>query len=225
MEQNIIPFLRELAVNNTKEWFEANRAHYEAARNDLMSMVEALISKINKFDPSIGNPNPKDCIFRQHRDLRFSKNKQPYKSTMSAVIMRAGKKSPFSAYYLHLEPDNSFVGGGLHTPEPIWLKAVRNEIYFNLEEWKKIVSNKDFQQTFGTLRDENKLKRPPKGFPSDFVGIDFLKHKEFIVAKEFDPEKLNKLEMVDFVGDIFEIMYPMNAFINRAIEFSMDDLQ
>lgn len=217
MTHNIITFLRKLSENNYKEWFDSHRNEFEARRNELISITDLIIKGVSRFDPSIAHLEAKKCLFRQHRDIRFSKNKQPYKTTMSAYLAQGGKKSSNAGYYIHFEPDKSFIGGGIYSPDTYILKAIRSEIYFNFSQWEDLINNDAFKMKFGSLVSEDKLQRPPKGFPIGFPGIDYLKNKHFIVSRNFDPEKMSINEIVEMAVEDFRIMHPLNEFLNNAV--------
>jgi uncharacterized protein (TIGR02453 family) len=212
----ITEYLTRLDQNNSKNWFEANRNEYENARNELVEIAKNLISGIAEFDVSIGNSDPKKCIFRQHRDIRFSKNKLPYKTTMSAYFAPNGKNSNNAGYYLHIEPGKSFVGGGIYAPIPEILKAIRTEIYFNGAEFEAIINHQDFKEMFGELMNE-KLLRPPKDFPAGFPQIELLKYKHYVVARNIPHQEMNSAEIESFALETFKMMRFFNNFLNRAI--------
>lgn len=215
MHNEALAFLKNLQINNNKIWFEAHRNEYNSARNVLLTLVQGLITGIQHFDPTIGHLDAKKCLFRQNRDVRFSKNKDPYKTNMGAYIAKGGKNNELAGYYIHFEPNNSFVGGGLYAPQPNMLHAVRNEIYFNAEEFLSIINNAVFVKTFGSLMNE-KLVRPPKGFPPDFNAIDLLKYKHYAVSCSFAAEEMSITEIQSFALDVFKQMQPLIQFIHRG---------
>lgn len=217
MAHQIITFLRKLSENNHKEWFDEHRDEYEKARTALIEITTQLIKGINGFDPSLGHLEAKKCLFRQNRDIRFSTNKQPYKTTMSAFLTKGGKNSGNAGYYIHFEPDKSFIGGGIYAPEAAVLKAIRTEIYFNLPQWEQIIYGEAFVKKFGSIMNEGKLQRPPKGFPADFPGIEFLKFKHFVVGMDFNPDRFSNPEIIDLALESFRIMHPFNDFLNNAL--------
>jgi uncharacterized protein (TIGR02453 family) len=212
----ILEYLSRLEQNNDKVWFEANRKEYESARNELVEIAKKLIAGIAEFDFSIGNLDPKKCIFRQHRDIRFSKNKLPYKNTMSAYFAPNGKNSNKAGYYLHLEPGKSFVGGGIYAPMPEILKAIRTEIYFNGAEFESIINHLEFKDMFGEIMNE-KLLRPPKDFPAEFPQVELLKYKHFVVSRNTPHQEMNSTEIESFALETFRKMQTFNSFLNRAI--------
>ena len=146
-----LKFLKYLKKNNNKPWFDAHRKEYEAAKADFSSFVQLVIDKHSKSDPTIKSIAAKDCMFRINRDIRFSKDKSPYKTNMGAYINRGGKKSLFGGYYFHCEPGQSFTGGGLWMPMPPELNKVRQEIDYNFAAFKKIIGSKKFKSVYKDL--------------------------------------------------------------------------
>ncbi|MBS4060516.1 MAG: DUF2461 domain-containing protein [Bacteroidetes bacterium] len=216
MQHPIFDYLSRLEQNNNKIWFEANRKEFESTRNELIAIASNLIEQISAFDESLGQLEAKKCIFRQNRDVRFSKNKKPYKTTMSAYFAPGGKSSSSAGYYLHLEPGKSFAGGGIYSPQPDILKAIRTEIYFNGSEFESIINDKEFINVFGELMNE-KLLRPPKSFPPEFPQIELLKYKHYVVSRNFDLEKMNSADIESFAIETFKSMFTFNSFLNRAV--------
>jgi uncharacterized protein (TIGR02453 family) len=144
-------FLKKLAKNNNKEWFDKNRPTYEEVKLEVKSLVKEVVEAIAEFDTSIANLEPKDCMFRINRDVRFSKNKSPYKTNMGFMIAPGGKKSLKSCYYVHIEPGNCFLAGGIHMPSPEQLKAIRQEIDYNGDALKNIFKSKPFKKYFSKV--------------------------------------------------------------------------
>jgi len=216
-----IKFLKDLKKNNTKEWFDANRKVYEAAKNDFTEMIQKVIDGFGKKDATISPLKAKDCMFRINRDIRFSKDKSPYKTNMGASINKAGRKAWNTAgYYFHLEPGNSFVGGGLYMPEPEILKKVRQEVDYNFNDFKKLISNKKFAGTYKDLdqSSEMKLSRPPKGYEADNPAIEYIKLKSFIAMTQIIDAELTDKNLVKKITDAFEALQPVINFINEAVE-------
>ena len=176
MNQSIIEFLHDLQANNNREWFEQNRDKYQKAREDFKLLVEMLIMKINEFDTSVATSTSQNSIFRIHRDMRFAKNKPPYKTNFGAYMVKDGKKSNHAGYYLHLEPGRYFLSGGIYCPPADVLRAIRTAIYQSPGEFKAIIYDKQFKALFGELYGE-KLKTAPRGFPKDFEDIQLLNYK------------------------------------------------
>jgi len=216
---NAIPirFLSQLRENNNREWFNENKAIYEEARGITETFINELIAGISQFDSSISSLEAKKAMFRIYRDIRFSKNKTPYKNSFGSYIAPNGRKSITAGYYLHLEPDASFLAGGMHSPQGEHLKKVRQEIMYNNEEFKSILNEKVFKDNFETLRGE-KLKRPPKGFPAEFADIELLKHKEFIVVHELSDKDVLADNFFEYAIAVFKTMKPLNDFLNKALD-------
>ena len=214
-----LKFLTGLSKNNNKNWFQKNRNQYETARADFLVLVERLINSIAKFELAIGSLAVKDCIFRINRDVRFSKDKSPYKNNFACYFNKGGKKSNGAGYYLHLEPGKNFAGGGIWMPEKDGLAKIRQEIDYNFKEWKKLIGTDVFKKTFGKgVQSETTLIRPPKGYDECNPAIDYLKMKSFTVTRAFtDAEVLHK----DFVKNVvktFITMKPLVDFLNTAVE-------
>lgn len=219
LQQTTLFFLKDLQENNNKPWFEENRAMYEAAKSDLQNLVAGLIPAIAKFDEPIGNLAIKDCTFRINRDVRFSKNKAPYKSNMAAYFSRGGKKASVAGYYFHCEPGKSYAAGGFYSPMPPVLSKIRQEIDYGFTEWKKMLANKTFTKYFPEGVDGiETLVRPPKGYDENNPAIAYLKMKHFIVSKPFSDAELQKKTLVKDIAKVFETMKPMIDFLNRAVE-------
>lgn len=213
----IFTFLNKLKKNNNKEWFDKNRDTYEGIKLELKANVEAVLTEIVKFDKEIIGLEPKHCIFRINRDVRFSKNKSPYKTNIGAYFSPGGKKSGLAGYYLHLEPGNVFLAGGNWQPEAPKLAAIRQEIDYNFDEFKKIVTAKDFKKHFGTLDMEDVLQNQPKGYAKDNPALKYLKLKSFIAFTNIPDKNIHDKKFVKQVADTYKAMYPFNAFLRRAV--------
>lgn len=213
----ILAFLQELKNNNNREWFQANKGWYDDAKAQFEGIVGEVIKGISNFDSDIGLLKPKDCVFRIYRDVRFSKNKDPYKINMGAAFSKGGRKSRHAGYYLHIEPDNSFIGGGKWQPEPDVLKSIRYEIYQSPEEFNKIIDNKNFVKLFGQMSGD-KLIRPPKGFPQDFEDIELLKFKSYIAGANIPAGQMTQAKFLPFVIDAFQKMNPFIGFLNKCVD-------
>lgn len=216
-----LSFLKSLKKNNNKTWFDQNRGKYIAAKNEFEILVSALLQKMVLFDSDLKELEPKHCTFRVNRDIRFSKNKTPYKINLSASFNRGGKKSVYAGYYFHLQPGgNSFIGGGLWMPESADLKKLRQEIDYCFPEFKKIIHSPAFRKHYKELeRDEKQmLVNVPKGYEKENPAADFLKMKSFIATKNLsDADALNS-NIVNETIESFKALMPLIKFINRALE-------
>ena len=221
LQKSTLTFLKNLKVNNVKEWFDANRKTYDAARTDFTELIANVIAQYGKEDEAIASLQAKDCLFRINRDVRFSKNKAPYKSNFGASIARGGKKSIYAGYYIHIEPGNeSFAGGGLWMPEAEQLKKVRQEIDYNYETFESIVNGSSFREMYDGLYtgEESKLSRPPKGYDDDNPAIEYLKFKSFIALHPLKDAELTNKHLLSTVLQAFAALHPLVLFLNTAIE-------
>ena len=219
LQLSTLKFLKDLKKNNNKLWFDTHRPVYEIARKDFEQFIQSVINKHSKKDPTIKDLAAKSCLFRINRDVRFSKNKLPYKSNFGASINRGGKKSLLAGYYFHFEPGNSFVGGGIWMPGTEELKKIRQEIDYNFGEFKKIIGTKKFKSVYGDLsRDaEYLLNRVPKGYKPDNPAAEYLKLKSFIALANLSDKDLTSKSFLKKTIDSFEALQPLIDFINRAL--------
>ncbi len=214
--KQVLGFLKKLEKNNNRDWFNANKPQFIAAQEELTAFVDKLISGIARFDPEIIGTDPKSCLFRIYRDIRFSKDKSPYKLNMGASINPGGRKSQLAGYYVHIQPGNCFLAGGKHMPTSAELLAIRKSIVKRPEEFLKIAKAKKFKEYFGEITGE-KLKTAPKGFPKDHKMIDYLRLKGFIAYHEKVPEKRVLDPKYDkYVLEVFKAMKPLIHFLRTV---------
>ena len=218
MKKLVLSFLAQLTENNTREWFQSNRKQYEEAKKEVESFVNSLIPAIARFDESIRYAEAKDCMFRIFRDVRFAKDKSPYKTNMGAWIATTGRKSSGPGYYLHLQPGGSFISVGVYMPEPLQLKKIRQEVYYNITEFKEILSDKKLRKYCDGLSEIEKTKLAPRDFPKDFPELDMLKHKHYILTYPLRDEMVESDHLYDLLILAFTAMYPFNVFLKRALE-------
>jgi uncharacterized protein (TIGR02453 family) len=220
LQPSTLSFLRGLKKNNDKSWFEAHRSQYEGARQDFENFLGMLLSQHAKKDPTIAGLKPKDCMFRINRDVRFSKDKSPYKTNFGASINRGGKKSVFAGYYFHCEPAQSFVGGGIWVPMAPELRKVRQEVDYGHDEFVKILHSKKFRNVYGELYrgEEVVLTRVPQGFDSDSPAAEYLKLKSFLAMKSLSDKELASPNLKKISLGAMEALQPLLEFINRALE-------
>ena len=220
-QSSTIKFLKDLKKNNNKPWFDKNRKVYETAKADFACFIQAAIVQHGKKDASIKNLVAKDCLFRINRDVRFSKDKSPYKSNFGASINKGGRKAEHSAgYYFHLEPGNSFAGGGIWMPIPEELKKVRQEIDYNFADFKKIIGSKKFKSVYGELDKsaEFLLSRVPKGYLPDNPAAEYLKLKSYIAIVKINDADFASKDLVKKTVAAFEALQPLLEFINNSME-------
>jgi uncharacterized protein (TIGR02453 family) len=220
LQSSTLKFLKDLNKNNNKPWFDAHRNQYEEAKENFESFVQVIIDKHGAKDESIKESVAKKCMFRINRDVRFSKDKSPYKNNFGASISRGGKKSVFAGYYFHLQPGNSFVGGGIWMPMPDEIKKIRQEIDYCFDEFKKIVGSKKFKSVYNDLHtgDDVSLSKVPQGFEKDHPGAAYLKLKSWIAMKNIKDTEITSKDLVKITLDAFATLQPLVLFINRTLE-------
>ncbi len=217
LEKKIMDFLWQLKENNTKEWFESQKEVYQDAKQSFEKFIGILILKIAEFDATVSYLKPKDCVFRIHRDTRFSKDKTPYKTNFGAYIVNGGKKSGNAGYYFHIEPENSFIAGGLHCPVPAALKEIRNEIYRNPHDFVTQIEQNAFKSTFNELWGE-RLSNLPRGFDKNFQFSELLKLKEYVAFKKIDDNEIFEPQFLDKIVNYFNVTSGFNIYLNKILE-------
>ena len=218
MNKVILTFLKDLDKNNNRDWFQANKASYEEARKEFEDFINSLIPAIAKFDDSVKLITAKDSIFRIYRDVRFAKDKSPYKTNFGAFIAKGGKKNHGPGYYFHIQPGGCFISGGIWMPSPDVMKKVRQEIYYNIKEFKSILDKKAFREYFSGIDDWDRQKLAPKEFPKDFPDIELLKNRSFTVSHALSDKEIHSDALFDYVIKAYKVMQPYNLFLTRAVE-------
>jgi uncharacterized protein (TIGR02453 family) len=214
----ILKFLKDVARNNNRDWFEKNKPKYLEAKASFEDFLEAAHKEMLKFDDGLDGLNPRKLGFRIYRDVRFSKDKKPYKVNMGAGFSPNGKLVQEPGYYIHIEPGNkSFIAAGIYMPDAPRLASIRQEIDYNASAFLKILNNKKFKSLFKGLDDFDKLKTMPKGYPKDHPQIDLLKHKSFIVSHYFTDAQVTNKKFVKDMAVIAKTVKPMNDFLKEAI--------
>ena len=218
LNKSTFNFLKSIADNNHREWFAEHKDEYEAARAEVLVFVTELIKAIHEVDPLIpADTDPKKSVMRIYRDVRFSKNKDPYKKNFGIWFSAKSKGGNEPGYYLHLQPGSSFVAGGYWMPEAPHLKLIRQEIDYNVDDFKSIINEKTFAKNF-ELSTSNALKNAPKGYDPDDPNIQYLKLKSFEVLKKLDDEEFFDPKIVDKLKSYYQIIHPLVAFLRNAIE-------
>lgn len=218
IEASTYKFLKQLKQNNVKEWFDKNRPSYENAKQNFIAFIQQVIRELSKTDASLNTLLAKDCIFRINRDVRFAKDKSPYKINLAASINSEGKKSMKAGYYIHLQPGENFIGGGVWQPMPDQLKKIRQEIDYNYAEWTKLMKQKAFVTHYKDLvfDDETQLARPPKGYDANNEAIKYLKLKSFIGMVQLSDDDMMKSSSAKDVANILKALKPVLDFLNTA---------
>ncbi len=195
-----------------------NKDRYEAARENVVGFTGEVLKLLHKIDPNVSaDLDPKKCVMRIYRDIRFSKNKLPYKSNFGISIPTNGTKLGGAEYYLHIQPGKSFIAGGYWMPEATHLKAIRQEIDYNAAELKAIIDEPEFVKLFGDFRTQDQLKTIPREYSADNENIDLLKLKSFVAIHQVTDKQLFKADYPKYVADICSKIYPMNVFLRNAI--------
>ena len=221
IDKKTLGFLKELSSNNSKEWLDENRSDYNFAKDDILNLTQVLINSVSEFDLGIAKADlsPRKCITRLNRDLRFSKDKTPYKTDYYIVLNQNGKNSPSAFYYVHIEPNNCFVGGGVYNPQSSELKKIRSEINASFDEWNKIINNKDFQTRFPSgIHNSGNLVRSPKEFEDDNPAIEFLKMKGYYTQESITDKEIQSNLILEKIIDYFKTAKPLVDYLNLAIE-------
>ena len=220
--REILEFLSELHDNNCREWFEANKARYRAVLAQHNANTERLIELISRFDPTVEGLKVSDATYRIYRDIRFSADKRPFKTHMGIFINPPyGKRINTGGYYIHIEPGNSMICAGTIGLEPKIIKAVRQAIFDNIDEFRDIVESTEFRQCFDHLGD-NFLKTTPKGFPKDWPHIDYIRPRDFIAMRRIDDRFLCDDNAIEALLPFLVQAKRFNDFINYTIEDFID---
>lgn len=217
LHKDTFDFIAALKENNNREWFTENKTWYEHSRADFEKLVAQLISSIGTFDSPIGYLDPKKCIFRIYRDVRFSPDKSPYKTHFGAVL-RPAPLDKTSGYYIHISPEGSFLTCGHYMLQPADLKKVRKGIYEDFETFQSIIEEKKFKKEIGDLyRDDDVLQRVPNGFDKDHPAAEYLKLKHFYVLKEVSQKEVLSKDFIAYATSIYKQMYPLGEFLNDLL--------
>lgn len=218
IEKTTLQFLSSLKKNNNKPWFEKNRKAYDAAKENMLMLSAAMIKQLSKTVPALLSIQPKDTLFRINRDVRFSKDKSPYKTNMGMYLNPEGKKADSPGYYIHIEPGKSFMAAGLWMPQPNTLAKIRQEIDYNLKDWQKILSGKSFKQSYEKgMSQEDRLSRPPKGYDKENPAAEYLQLKSFVVIRPLTDAEIMTKDFVKNAAKHFAAAKPMIDFLKTAI--------
>ena len=216
IEHSTLDFLKKLKNNNDRTWFNDHKDEFRDALTNFTDLVAILLHNISGFDDSLIGVQPKECLFRIYRDVRFSKDKSPYKTWFSASMKGGGKNEIFPGYYIHLEPGNIYLGGGVWHPQKETLQNIREYFVDHHTELEKIVLGKTFKNHFGEMGGEQ-LKTAPKGYPKDHPQIRWLRYKDFLAGcSKNDIDITSEKIISDFTGD-YKAMFPFIQFLRKAI--------
>jgi uncharacterized protein (TIGR02453 family) len=218
--KDTLPFLVDLKKNNNREWFLANKKRYEAYKKNYAEIIGEVLALFVPHEPEFKRLLPRDIGFRINRDIRFSKDKSPYKTHMGLWLSAGTKNWNQAGYYIHIEKGGSFIAAGIHQPEAPELKRIRKEIAFFHDDLDKIVSEKEFKEIYGALdRDENNtLKTAPKDYEKDHPAIEYLKLKSFTATAKIDDRLLSDADFAKKIVEKLIVLKPFVAFLNRALD-------
>lgn len=214
-----LQFLEDLKANNNRDWFLEQKKRYEIFKKDYHQLVSAFLDVMKPLDPSLELLEVKNCTFRINRDIRFSKDKSPYKAHLGIWMSTGAKGANRSGYYVHIEKGGSFIAGGFYSPEPEDLKKVRKEIAFFYDDLEEILNDKNFKNEFDSLdrTESNSLKNAPKDYEKDHPAIEHLKLKSFTASQKFDIKEVAQKDFVPKMSKKLIALKPLNDFINRAL--------
>jgi uncharacterized protein (TIGR02453 family) len=212
-------FFEDLAANNDRDWFSANKnRYYDSVVNPISAFIVSMAPRLNRISPHyVADPRPHGgSMFRIYRDTRFSKDKSPYK-THAGVQFRheAGKDAHAPGFYVHLASDGLYFGGGVWLPANPQLGRIRDAIVDNARAWSRIANARKVQDVGGIQGDS--LKRPPRGFDPEHPHIEYLKRKSFYVMTKAEPRDALKAAFIDQVEEAFRRAAPLNRFVCDAL--------
>lgn len=219
IEKASLEFLTDLKANNNREWFHANKKRYDAFRENYLEVVAAFLSEMSTLDPALRHLDVKDCAFRINRDIRFTKDKSPYKTHMGIWMSTGQKNTNLAGYYLQLEPGASFMTGGVYWPEAADLKKIRREIAYFHDDLTAIIHAEPFRSVFGDLdrNDENQLKTAPKDYEKDHPAIEYLRLKYFTATRPITDKALMQKNFIQDTSAKLIALKPLAEFLNRAL--------
>jgi uncharacterized protein (TIGR02453 family) len=218
--KTVLNFIKELTENNNREWFNAHKKNYLESLEIFRGFAGELISGISKFDPSVGNLVAKDTIFRIYKDVRFSKDKLPYKTQFGCWMAKGGRKSTDAGYYFHLEPGKSFMAAGVWMPPREQLNLIREEIRFNPEPYLKLIQTEEMKTRYERGGEEDKLKKGPAGFPKDFIHLEEVKYKHYIWSRSYSDDDIQKSHFANEVIEDYKGLYPLVSYLNHTMSFT-----
>jgi len=218
LEANTLQFLKELQKNNDRVWFDAHRDTYQVAMKDMQSFTTRLLHELVAIDPSIEGLEAKACIFRLFRDVRFSKNKLPYKTNLAAYLAKGGRKSERAGFYFHFEPNGkSFFGAGIWMPEGPVLQSIRQEIDYSWSDFKDIINKASFKKLFPNMEGD-RLKKAPKGYAIDHPALSYLQLKSFLVTHPIPDTLLTQKDLLKTLLTYCKAAKPLIDFLNRSFD-------
>jgi len=219
LSKDSLQFLGDLKANNNRDWFLENKKRYEVFKKDYHQLVAHILDAMKPLDPSLEMLEVKNCTFRINRDIRFSKDKSPYKDHLGVWLSCGSKGNNRAGYYIHIAKETSFIAGGFYCPESDDLKKIRKEITYFHEDLDDILADKNFKKVFGDFdrNETNVLKNPPRGYEKEHPAIEYLKLKSFETSQKFETEEILQPDFVSKVSQKLILLKPLNDFMNRAL--------
>lgn len=217
ISKSSITFLRQLKKNNHKEWFDANKDAYKKSFAEFTGFIDEMIGRIAEFDSTVKAVEAKDCVFRIYNDVRFAKDKPPYKSHFGAFITSAGKGSAGPGYYIHLEPGGIFAGGGLYMAEGPVMQKIRERIASDPKSLKTIIQSKSFKSAYNGLVQDGALKSAPKGFPKDHPEIELLRLRHYFGTHYFKDDEVMDAKFPASLAKMFKSVHPLNQWLEETM--------
>ena len=220
LSKDTLQFLKDLKANNNRDWFLENKKRYEAVKKDYQQLVSDFLDIMKPLDPSLEMLEVKNCTFRINRDIRFSKDKTPYKTHLG-IWLPCSKTKGINrpGYYVHLDHEAGFIAGGFYAPEAPDLKKVRKEIAFFYEDLDEILNEKNFKKVFKDFdrNEKSLLKNPPRGYEKEHPAIELLKLKSFEASQKIEISEALDKDFVSKTSKKLILLKPLNEFINRAL--------
>jgi uncharacterized protein (TIGR02453 family) len=212
-----LSFLRALKRHNDRDWFKARKEQYELLlRAPMIAMIEHLAADFRTFAPDLV-ASPQASLYRIYRDTRFSENKAPLKTHVAAVFpVRGLAKHQGAGLYFEMSPQGVWAGGGMYAPETSQLHAVREHIAANVKRLRAIVESPSFRRSVGSLGGE-RLQRVPRGFAKDHEAAEFLKHRQFLVGREFPAAFACSPRFYAGLLNVFRHVAPLTRFLNEPL--------
>lgn len=215
---SILNFLKLLEKNNDREWFLTHKEDYEHVKEQISALTSHMLQYLKTIDSNLIHLTPKDCTYRIYRDVRFSKNKLPYKNHIGLFFAQGGKSTFGPGYYLHLQNGESFVGGGIYSPDGPRIKEIRQEIYYNVDDLLNVLNDASFKRYYNGISDYGKLKTAPRGYDVDYEHIDLLRNKSFVVSSPINVEQMSNEEIVEYSQNAFKELKPFVDFFYNINE-------
>ncbi len=215
----LLQFLKELNENNSRPWFLHNKPHYDILREEFIALIGEVGAKVAKFDLELGSFEPKKAVFRIYRDVRFAKDKSPYKNHIGAVLGARTTDKARPVYYFHVDhKGNLLTACGVYMAEPVALKKIRNYIVAEPQKFSRLLKNKSINETFGGLIEQDRMTRPPKGYAPDLPHIDYIKNRHFLCETSINLNKRVPKDLAAEIAKNFEAAKPLMVWLRDAVK-------